>query len=149
MAFSGHRPTSFGNADGRPETINTERYQALMGTKFIPEIRWFIPEVRSLDEHGYCDLSVGWRNIALLQCFTRTPSPILPWRLAHLPLYGPPLVYTFCGPITFRWFSLGIPTVKKQRLCWQFSNLLLRSRKHSKGGQENSPWEVGQGTKQT
>jgi len=40
-------------------------------------------EVRS--GHRYCDLSAGWSNTALLQCFTWIPPLFLSWGEAYLP----------------------------------------------------------------
>ena len=67
-------------------------------------------EVEARSGHGYCDLSAGWSNIALLQCFTRIPPSLLYWRQTYLPSCEPPLACTFSRPISFGLFFVEMPT---------------------------------------
>jgi len=61
-------------------------------------------EVEARSGCGYRDLSAGWSNTTLLQCFAQIPSTLLSQRQFHIPSNEPPLACTFSIPLWINYF---------------------------------------------
>ena len=81
-------PYWFEDEHRRPVTINTEHYVEMMMRKFIPALR------RKQGVDMNTDLSAGWRNPTLLECFTGIPPAVFPWGQAYLTLNRQPMAGT-------------------------------------------------------